>query len=153
MNVKRLVVLLICMIFIAAGLVACSRARSDAEITSDVQAKIHADAALAAAPITIQSNSGVVVLSGSVDTDAARSSAESTAQQVEGVKGVVNNLQVMTAAAPLSPGEEDGGKRISKPKAGVMNTAKAVPGSSGLPGSQQSQAAGSHNPNLMSPSA
>jgi osmotically-inducible protein OsmY len=86
MNAKRLVVLLMCMMFVACGLVACSRARSDAEITSDVEAKIHADAALAAAPITIQSNSGVVVLSGSVDTDAARSSAENTAKQVQGAR-------------------------------------------------------------------
>ena len=68
MKVKHLVVLLMCMMFIAFGLVACSRGRSDAEITSDVEAKIHADATLATAPITIQSNNGVVVLSGSVDT-------------------------------------------------------------------------------------
>ena len=138
MNAKRLVVLLMCMMFVGFGLVSCSRARSDAEITSDVEAKIHADATLAAAPITIQSNSGVVVLSGSVDTDAARSSAENTAKQVQGVKGVVNNLQLTTAASD---------KQVPKPRPTLAKTTKpgkaAAPVGSALPASQQAQAANS----------
>lgn len=145
MNAKRLVVLLMGMMFVAFGVVACSRARSDAEITSDVEAKIHADATLAAAPVTIQSNSGVVVLSGSVDTDAARSSAENTAKQVQGVKGVINNLQVITAAVTPPLVQDSGDKQAPKPKPSVPKATKPVkaasPVGNALPGSQQAQAA------------
>ena len=150
MNTKHLVVFSMFMLVIAFGLLACSRARSDADITTDVQARIHADAALAAAPITVQSNSGVVVLSGSVETDAARSSAENTAKQVVGVKGVVNNLQVVTAAAtpPLSQpklaAQAGGSQQIPKPKTRATKTTKpeaAAPAGSPLPASQPTQAA------------
>ena len=151
MNTRPLVVLLMSMMFVAFGLMACSRARSDADITTDVQARIHADAALAAAPITVQSNSGVVVLSGSVETDAARSSAENTAKQVEGVKGVINNLQVITAAVTPPPGQpklaaQSGGeKRVPKSKPSVAKITKpveaAAPVGSALPASQPTQAA------------
>src|SRR5690242_594232 len=81
MNTKSLVILLLSLL-VVVGSISCSRARSDADITADVQARIHADSALTAAPITIQANSGVVVLSGTVDTDAARGAAENAAKQV-----------------------------------------------------------------------
>jgi len=145
MNAKRLVVVLMCMMFVAFGLVSCSRARSDAAITSDVETKIHADATLAAAPITIQSNSGVVVLSGSVETDAGRSSAENAAKQVDGVKGVVNNLQVMTAAVTPPLAKAAGEKQVPNPRPSGAKTTRPVkaasPVGSALPASQQAQAA------------
>lgn len=87
------------MLLASAGLVSCSHQRSDAAITADVQARIQQQAALTATPVTVQSNSGVVVLSGNVPTDVARITAENDARQVEGVKAVINNLQVQTAAA------------------------------------------------------
>jgi hypothetical protein len=149
MNTKHWIAFL-SMLLIAVGLVACSRARSDIEITSDVQTRIHADAALAAAPITVQSNSGVVVLSGSVETDVARSSAENAAKQVEGVKGVINNLQVMTAGVtpplgqPTLAAQSGGDRQVPKPKPSVAKTTrpvKAAPVGSALPESQRTQAA------------
>ncbi len=93
----------LCMLITLLGVMSCSRARSDADIAADVQAKIHADATLAGAPITVQCNAGVIVLSGTIGNDAERGSAENITRQVEGVKGVVNNLQVATAAATPSP--------------------------------------------------
>lgn len=87
------------MLLAFAGLVSCSHQRPDPAITADVQAKIQQDTALAATSITVQSNSGVVVLSGNVASDVARVTAENDARQIQGVKGVVNNLQVQTAAA------------------------------------------------------
>lgn len=84
---------------VCAGLTSCSHARTDAQITADVQQRIQAETALKPAPIQVQANNGVVVLSGSVPSEAARSLAEKTANQANGVKGVVNNLQVVTAAA------------------------------------------------------
>ncbi len=126
----RAVVALMCMLIVAFGLTACSRSRSDTDITTDVQNRIHADAAFAATPIAVQSNSGVVVLSGNVTTEAQRSSAESLAKQVEGVKGVINNLQVVTAAAPSAvepkPATQASSPRqVPKPK--VAATKKVEP--------------------------
>ena len=86
-----------------AGLLACSHQRPDAAITADVQARIQQDAALSATNVTVQSSSGIVVLSGNVATDLARIAAENDARQIAGVKGVVNNLQVVAAAITPSP--------------------------------------------------
>jgi ribosomal protein L12E/L44/L45/RPP1/RPP2 len=113
MNTKKEIAL-ICALLVAVGLSACSRARSDAEITAEVQGRIHADATLAAAPVTVQSSSGVVVLTGNVETDAARTSAENAARQVKGVKAVINNLQVVAAAAPMPPPQSQFASQASK---------------------------------------
>lgn len=99
MNTKSLATFL-SMLLLVAGLISCSRSRSDADITSDVQAKIQSDTTLAAAPINVQCSSGVVVLSGTVPNEDTRNSAENAVRQVTGVKDVINNLQVATAAAP-----------------------------------------------------
>src|SRR5512138_2401656 len=99
MKIARLPIIFLCMLIVALALAACTRARSDADITTDVQTALHADAALTAAPITVQASNGVVVLSGAVTSEAERSTAESLVRQVAGVTGVVNNLQVAAAAA------------------------------------------------------
>jgi hypothetical protein len=91
-------------IIVMVGLISCSGSRSDADLVNDVHAKIHANSELAATPITVQANSGIVILSGTVATDAQRALADNSAKQVEGVKGVVNNIQVATAdVAPPVP--------------------------------------------------
>jgi hypothetical protein len=74
-------------------------ARSDSQIATDVQNKINADNNVPEKQITINSNNGVVTLSGNVASDATRTAAANDAAQVEGVKTVVNNLQ---AGAPAS---------------------------------------------------
>lgn len=77
--------------------------RSDAQIASDIQTKILADSNIPDKQISISSNSGVVTLSGSVSSEMARSAAANDAAQVDGVKTVVNNLQVGAAAGmPLA---------------------------------------------------
>ena len=144
MNTKSLVILL-SMLLVVGGSTSRSRARSDADITADVQARIHADSALTAAPITIQANSGVVVLSGTVDTDAARSAAENAAKQTEGVKGVVNNLQLATVASAPKPAAVVSERRTPKPKPIVAKAAKptkaAAPEKTAEPAVPQAQAA------------
>jgi hypothetical protein len=78
--------------------------RSDSQIAVDVQSKVLADATVPDKQITIAANQGVVTLSGTVSSDAARTAAASDAGQVNGVKTVVNNLQVApTAAANVAP--------------------------------------------------
>jgi hypothetical protein len=88
------------LILVAAG---CNRAgsgtRPDAQIATDVQNKINSDGGVPDKQVTINANNGVVTLSGSVSSDAARNAAANDAAQVEGVKTVVNNLEVGTATA------------------------------------------------------
>jgi hypothetical protein len=92
--------LLASLMFVAAG---CNHGssgpRPDAQIATDVQNKINSDGGVPDKQVTINANNGVVTLSGSVSTDAARNAAANDAAQVEGVKTVVNNLEVGAAMA------------------------------------------------------
>lgn len=89
---------------IASG---CMRARNDAQVASEVQSKIVADKNVPATrDIAVTSNKGIVTLSGKVGTESERQSAANDAAQVEGVKTVVNNLQVSTALAQAAPEAE-----------------------------------------------
>jgi hypothetical protein len=91
------------LMIVALGLSACTRARSDSQIATDVQGKIAADSNLPNKNITVQSANGVVTLSGNVGSDVERSAAANDAAQIPGVKTVVNNLQVNSAAATPQP--------------------------------------------------
>ena len=92
------------LVLLAIFAIGCSQARrSDQEITADVQAKVRADALLANQNIAVQTSNGVVVLSGNVPSEMERMAAENDVKQVQGVKGLVNNLQVVVAAAPPPP--------------------------------------------------
>src|SRR5471032_1638350 len=90
-------------IFVAAG---CNHSgpaiRPDAQIATDVQNKINSDGGVPEKQVTINANNGVVTLSGMVGNNAARNAAANDAAQVEGVKTVVNNLEVGAATASNS---------------------------------------------------
>ena len=128
MKNRRLVALATCALLMIAGMIACSRARSDADIATDVQAGIRADAILAASSITVQSKGGMVELSGTVPTEGERIAAENVAKQVKGVKGVVNNLQIVTAAATAPGAPAVKHEKIPKPRPDVAKTKPAKPG-------------------------
>lgn len=82
----------------------CKRpAADDATVTAAVQTKIAADSALGSEPIQSSVQAGIATLSGSVSSQAARVLAANDAAQVPGVKTVVNNLTVQTAAAAPAP--------------------------------------------------
>jgi hypothetical protein len=95
---RNLFVGLIAVALLAAS---CSRvgSRTDAQVASDVQNKINGDSSIPDKQLNINANNGVVTLTGSVATDAARNAAANDAAQIEGVKTVVNNLEVAPAAA------------------------------------------------------
>src|SRR5712692_4457300 len=82
--------------------------RSDAQVASDVQSKIIADANVPNKQLGVTSDHGVVTLSGTANSDMERTAAANDAGQVQGVKTVVNNIQVLSAAnqppvaAPMS---------------------------------------------------
>jgi outer membrane biosynthesis protein TonB len=80
--------------------VGCAKKPSDPQITSDIQTKLNADSGLQGKQLAVQSENGVVTLSGAVDTDAQRDAAARYASSEVGVKEVVNNLQVTPPAPP-----------------------------------------------------
>ena len=94
--IKCLSAIVISLSLLAAG---CGHGRSDQQVTADVQNKINADTTFPDKGLQVSASKGVVTLSGTVSSDAARSAAATDAAQVEGVKTVVNNL-VVTASAP-----------------------------------------------------
>jgi len=68
-----------------------------------VQSKFYADPAIESRQIQVQAAGGVVTLSGNVSSDTERAAAASDAAMVQGVRTVVNNLQVQVAQAPMPP--------------------------------------------------
>src|SRR5437868_9581480 len=83
--------------------VGCAKKLDDAKMSSEIQSKFSQDSGLASKQLTVQANNGVVTLSGSVDNAAQRDAAAQQAASVGGVKTVVNNLQIGTAAADAAP--------------------------------------------------
>jgi len=82
----------------------------DKALTSDIQAKLFQDPVLKTRDIRVDSQKGVVVLSGAVATDLEKASAERLAGQASGVKQVINQLTTSgpaeaAYAAPQSEAE------------------------------------------------
>ncbi len=76
---------------------------TDDSLTSAVQTRLSGDAAIASEPIQSSVRNGIATLNGTVSSDAARALAANDAAGVAGIKTVVNNLSVQTAAAPVAP--------------------------------------------------
>jgi len=90
----------------------CNKTIDDATLTTNVHNALAADASIANQPIQPTVAAGVVTLNGNVSDDTARMVAAQDAAHVEGVKEVVNALNVQgiavtpditTAAAPKAP--------------------------------------------------
>ena len=79
---------------------------SDAAITTKVKAAILADRMLKVMQIKVETNEGVVRLSGTVDTSKAAARATKVAKKVKGVKSVNNELEVK--------GKMDGGSEKTR---------------------------------------
>ncbi len=83
----------------------CSGRPDDAKISAEIQTRFSQDSGLSAKQLGVQSANGVVTLSGAVDNEAQRDAASHQAASVEGVREVVNNLQVGTVPATAAPSE------------------------------------------------
>lgn len=70
------------------------QAVKDAAITTSVKAKYLADDTLKGTDISVDTEQGVVMLTGSVQSDAAKDLAEQIARGVDGVTSVNNKLTV-----------------------------------------------------------
>lgn len=104
-NLYRAVPIL-CLVLALSFALACNKSRSDAQIATDVQGKILNDAAIQTKTVGVQAAGGVVTLTGSVASDAERAAAANDAAQVEGVKTVVNNIEVGAQQAQQTPPDQ-----------------------------------------------
>jgi hypothetical protein len=92
-------------VFLAAVLtssVGCARKPNDAKISGDIQSRFSQDSGLSGKQLSVQAANGVVTLAGFVDNDAQRVAAARQAASVEGVKEVIDNLQVGSAATVVA---------------------------------------------------
>ena len=84
----------------------CNKAPNDSQITSQVQSRFSQDSGLQGKQLAVHSADGVVTLSGTVDNQIERDAAARQAAAVSGVREVVNNLQVASAAPATAPVDE-----------------------------------------------
>jgi hypothetical protein len=100
MSAKRsLAFVFICLLVVLAVAVGCAKKPTDGQIIGEVATKIQADPNLQTKAVAVQSQDGVVTLTGQVTSEMERTTAANDASQVAGVRTVVNNLTVATAAA------------------------------------------------------
>jgi len=66
----------------------------DTTVTTSVKAKLAADKGSSVTRVQVDTNRGVVTLTGTVESSADRARAEQIVRGVSGVRGVANNLQV-----------------------------------------------------------
>jgi osmotically-inducible protein OsmY len=88
-----------CAALVAAALFTAACAQTDAGITTNVKAKLAADDTVKAYQIDVDTRNGVVTLSGAVETAAAKEQAIQIARGSDGVRDVIDQLQVNEAAA------------------------------------------------------
>jgi hypothetical protein len=109
MNRVSLVVVFVVAAILASS-VGCARKPDDGKISSEIQSKFSQDSGLSSKQLTVQASNGVVTLAGFVDNDGQREAAARQAASVQGVKEVVNNLQVGSTAKAPSAARTNGNK-------------------------------------------
>lgn len=96
----------------AATLFAVACAQSDAGITTKVKTKLAADSTVKASQVNVDTKDKVVTLSGSVDTDAAKTRAVELARDTTGVRDVVDNLNVGAATSAYGGTDANGTRSV-----------------------------------------
>src|SRR3989441_11015371 len=76
----------------------------DARISAEITTRLTAESPSNFLKIDVKTESGIVTLSGTVDSYEKRSRAAQLAGGVNGVKGLVNNIQVAGTASPPGSG-------------------------------------------------
>ncbi|PYO50183.1 MAG: hypothetical protein DMD84_16325, partial [Candidatus Rokuibacteriota bacterium] len=74
----------------------------DTRISAEVTTRLAAESPSNFLKIDVRTETGIVTLSGTVDSSEKRARAAQIAGAVNGVKGLVNNIQVAGAATPPS---------------------------------------------------
>ena len=83
-----------------------ARPKSDALITTEIQAKYFASSTVKAHRVDVDTNAGVVTLSGTVERDEERGAAEQIARGVDGVSRVDNRLTIRPSGDNRTAGSQ-----------------------------------------------
>ncbi|MCD6065001.1 MAG: hypothetical protein K0R82_2912 [Flavipsychrobacter sp.] len=89
-SIVKTVLTILCIV--VALFVSCKGKNKDAEIQSAINSKVQTDANLAG--VTTSVTDGTVTLTGSCANEACKTNAENAVKDIDGVKKVVNNIQV-----------------------------------------------------------
>ena len=130
-RVSLYVSLLVLLLALAVA-VGCSKAPNDAQLASDIQTRLSADSGLQGKQLSVQAANGTVTLAGTVDNENQRQAAARYAASAEGVKQVVNNLQV---APPVAASEPAPAEEVRPRAAHVAPAARPRPRARALPSS------------------
>ena len=90
----RLLVSLLLLLACAIPGVSGDQETEDGIITDQVRRRLVSDPDVKGYTVEVETEDGVVTLSGTVETERARSRAEKLTRKVRGVKGVVNKLRI-----------------------------------------------------------
>jgi hyperosmotically inducible periplasmic protein len=126
---RTVLVVMVCLTAALAG-AACKSGPEDATITASVKTKV--TGVPGGTGINVDTKDGVVTLNGTVDTEAAKASAEAAAKGVEGVKSVKNNLTVKAPPPAMPPAAASNDAAVQKAisdnltKAGVTGVTVVV---------------------------
>ena len=88
---------------VLASSVGCAKTPNDVKISGDIQSRFSQDSGLSGKRLSVQAANGVVTLAGFVDNETQREAAARQAASIEGVKEVINDLQVGSAVAAPTP--------------------------------------------------
>jgi hypothetical protein len=107
--------------------VACAKPANDSQVVTNIQSKLSSDSGLQGKQLNVQSDKGVVTLSGTVDNDAQRDAAGKYAASEPGVKTVINNLQVGSMQSAADPAPAAAPAQEPAPAAARSKPAKPSP--------------------------
>ena len=88
-----------CAAVLAAAILTVACSQTDAGITTNVKTKLAADDTVKAYQVDVDTRNGVVTLSGTVETTAAKEQAIQIARGTDGVRDVIDQISVGEAAA------------------------------------------------------
>jgi hypothetical protein len=155
MNRVSSVLVIFLAVILTSSTMGCARKPDDARVSSEIQNKFRQDSGLSGKQLTVQASNGVVTLTGFVDNDAQRAVAARQAASVEGVKEVVNNLQVGSPANRPAPSARTANNvaQATPPESARKNSSRsnAKPGATVTAGNQESVASNTPPPNQNPP--
>jgi hyperosmotically inducible periplasmic protein len=80
---------------------------NDTWLTAKTKIALFADSRIKGRDINVETSQGTVMIRGKVDSDAARQAAEGIAKEIDGVKTVKNELQVVAPAKREATDDKD----------------------------------------------
>jgi hypothetical protein len=105
--------------------VACGDSQDDG-ISTSVGAKLTADQAAGTSQVKVETKNQVVTLSGTADTPAAKEQAVRAARETEGVREVVDNIEVKGAEGTEASAQGGVGESAARAGDAIVDTAKAT---------------------------